>query len=36
MCVIEASLPEDFGDDRTYEFLQDMSPALKATIRAIW
>ncbi|XP_046727273.1 potassium voltage-gated channel, KQT-like subfamily, member 2a isoform X6 [Silurus meridionalis] len=31
----EASLPEDFGDDRTYEFMQDMSPALKATIRAI-
>ncbi|KAI5610122.1 potassium voltage-gated channel subfamily KQT member 2 isoform X1 [Silurus asotus] len=35
LCVIEASLPEDFGDDRTYEFMQDMSPALKATIRAI-
>ncbi|XP_053536307.1 potassium voltage-gated channel, KQT-like subfamily, member 2a isoform X1 [Ictalurus punctatus] len=33
--LIKASLPEDFGDDRTYEFLQDMSPALKATIRAI-
>ncbi|KAF7695370.1 hypothetical protein HF521_007093 [Silurus meridionalis] len=33
--LIKASLPEDFGDDRTYEFMQDMSPALKATIRAI-
>ncbi|KAK3565534.1 hypothetical protein QTP86_011930 [Hemibagrus guttatus] len=32
----EASLPEDFGDDRNYEFLQDLSPALKATIRGIW
>ncbi|KAI4898482.1 hypothetical protein NFI96_004007 [Prochilodus magdalenae] len=33
----EASLPEDFGDDKTCncEFLQDLSPALKATIRAI-
>ncbi|KAK3539965.1 hypothetical protein QTP70_019607, partial [Hemibagrus guttatus] len=31
----EASLPEDFGDDRNYEFLQDLSPALKATIRGI-
>ncbi|XP_027023149.2 potassium voltage-gated channel, KQT-like subfamily, member 2a isoform X3 [Tachysurus fulvidraco] len=31
----EASLPEDFGDDRNYDFLQDLSPALKATIRGI-
>ncbi|XP_058246291.1 potassium voltage-gated channel, KQT-like subfamily, member 2a isoform X9 [Hemibagrus wyckioides] len=31
----EASLPEDFNDDRNYEFLQDLSPALKATIRGI-
>ncbi|XP_062854455.1 potassium voltage-gated channel, KQT-like subfamily, member 2a isoform X4 [Trichomycterus rosablanca] len=31
----EASLPEDFGDEKTYEFMQDMSPALKVTIRSI-
>ncbi|KAK1800960.1 hypothetical protein P4O66_004717 [Electrophorus voltai] len=31
----EASLPEEFGDDKPYEFLQELSPALKATIRAI-
>ncbi|XP_058246283.1 potassium voltage-gated channel, KQT-like subfamily, member 2a isoform X2 [Hemibagrus wyckioides] len=33
--LIKASLPEDFNDDRNYEFLQDLSPALKATIRGI-
>ncbi|XP_072537850.1 potassium voltage-gated channel, KQT-like subfamily, member 2a isoform X1 [Salminus brasiliensis] len=33
----EASLPDDFGDDRTCncDFMQDLSPTLKATIRAI-
>ncbi|XP_062854453.1 potassium voltage-gated channel, KQT-like subfamily, member 2a isoform X2 [Trichomycterus rosablanca] len=33
--LIKASLPEDFGDEKTYEFMQDMSPALKVTIRSI-
>ncbi|XP_026871843.2 potassium voltage-gated channel, KQT-like subfamily, member 2a isoform X3 [Electrophorus electricus] len=33
--LIKASLPEEFGDDKPYEFLQELSPALKATIRAI-
>ncbi|XP_016397678.1 potassium voltage-gated channel, KQT-like subfamily, member 2a [Sinocyclocheilus rhinocerous] len=33
----EASLPEDFGDDRGFhcEFVPDLSPGLKVTIRAI-
>ncbi|XP_016087227.1 potassium voltage-gated channel subfamily KQT member 2-like [Sinocyclocheilus grahami] len=33
----EASLPEDFGDDRGFhsEFAPDLSPGLKVTIRAI-
>ncbi|XP_066499798.1 potassium voltage-gated channel, KQT-like subfamily, member 2a [Hoplias malabaricus] len=33
----EASLPDEFGDDRTChcDFMQDISPALKATVRAI-
>ncbi|TSN76598.1 Potassium voltage-gated channel subfamily KQT member 2 [Bagarius yarrelli] len=31
----EASLPEDLGEDRNYEFMQELSPALKATIRGI-
>ncbi|XP_053359495.1 potassium voltage-gated channel, KQT-like subfamily, member 2a isoform X2 [Clarias gariepinus] len=33
--LIKTSFPEEFGDDRDYEFLQDLSPALKLTIRAI-
>ncbi|XP_076859934.1 potassium voltage-gated channel, KQT-like subfamily, member 2a isoform X3 [Brachyhypopomus gauderio] len=31
----EASLPEECGDDKPYVFLQELSPALKATIRSI-
>ncbi|XP_017577697.1 potassium voltage-gated channel, KQT-like subfamily, member 2a isoform X6 [Pygocentrus nattereri] len=33
----EASLPDDFGDDKTCHcnFLQDLSPALKAVIRVV-
>ncbi|TRY66882.1 hypothetical protein DNTS_033045 [Danionella cerebrum] len=35
--LIKASLPEDIGDERTFdcEFLQHLSPGLKITIRAI-
>ncbi|XP_043102354.1 potassium voltage-gated channel, KQT-like subfamily, member 2a isoform X11 [Puntigrus tetrazona] len=35
--LIKASLPEDFGDDRGFpcEFVPDLSPGLKVTIRAI-
>ncbi|KAL7828614.1 hypothetical protein SRHO_G00322480 [Serrasalmus rhombeus] len=35
--LIKASLPDDFGDDKTCHcnFLQDLSPALKAVIRVV-
>ncbi|XP_036435181.1 potassium voltage-gated channel, KQT-like subfamily, member 2a isoform X2 [Colossoma macropomum] len=35
--LIKASLPDDFGDDKTCHcnFLQDLSPALKAVIKAV-
>ncbi|XP_055024393.2 potassium voltage-gated channel, KQT-like subfamily, member 2a isoform X3 [Misgurnus anguillicaudatus] len=35
--LIKASLPEEFGDERGYncEFVPDLSPGLKVTIRAI-